>query len=140
MSTKAIKKKRDEGGLRQDWQPVGERAPSIIRKDQPTAARGIAAVALMLLIVGALAILMTLFGNPQSPSLLAAWVGLGWGIFFVMLGFAGLLYHAFVEREAGYRRMYGFLGVGLLGLGVIFRLWPVPVGDQVVMGGHFLAL
>src|SRR5947207_15181351 len=101
MTTKAIKRKRDEGGLRSDWQPMGERAPSIIRKAQPTGARTIAAIALMLLIVGSLSIVMYM---NNSQNLLAAWIGLGWGIFFVMLGFAGLLYHAFVEQDRGYRR------------------------------------
>jgi ABC-type transport system involved in multi-copper enzyme maturation permease subunit len=61
----------------------------------------------------------------------------------MVLGFAGLLFHAFNEQEQGYRRLYGALGVALLGLGVVFRLWPVRVteGETVTtfIGGNFLS-
>jgi ABC-type transport system involved in multi-copper enzyme maturation permease subunit len=141
MTTKAIKKKRDEGMLRDDWQPVNERAPSIIRTDQPTPGRIIAFVSMLLLVVGGLAAILHAAGN---RSVLALLIGLGWGIFFVMLGFAGLLYHAFTEREAGYRRLYGVLGGILLAVGVAFRLLPFRVGEgetaTMEMGARFIGL
>lgn len=119
---------------------MGERAPSVIRKDQPTAARVVAAISLMALIVGGLAIILQRIGN---QSLLVAIVGMGWGIPLVMIGAAGLLYHAYNEKDAGYRRLYGFVGAVLLILGVAFRLWPVRTGgvdEPAVMGGYFLML
>jgi ABC-type transport system involved in multi-copper enzyme maturation permease subunit len=84
--------------------------------------------------VGALAVILYLNG---SRSVLAEYIGLGRGIFFMMLGFVGLLYHAFIERDQGYRRMYGFLGGGLLGLGILASIWPGTGGH---IGAYFVSL
>jgi hypothetical protein len=56
MPTRAIKPKR-ENTMLTDWQSMPEQAPSLMRADQPTAARVLAMLGVMLIAVGLLAML-----------------------------------------------------------------------------------
>ena len=55
-SSRAIKKKRDDTALT-NYQPMPERAPSVVREEPPTIARIVAMVGLFLSVLGVLAML-----------------------------------------------------------------------------------
>ncbi len=134
MPTRSIKRKhRDEPEIMTgNWKSVQERAPSVMRGDEPNTARIIALFSLILIAVSGLAMILWQAGN---MSMLAVIFGRDWGVFFAMLGTVGLLFHSFVEKDMQYRRLYGLLGIILVGAGVVFRL--LPVGG--VMGALFLS-
>ncbi len=128
MPTRAIKRKRDEEPLGQrEWQAPAERAPSVIRQEQATPTRLIAVIALFIGAVGGLAVIMAAIGRSYviSPGL---------GLFLLMLGLAGLLLHAFNEKELVYRRTYGLFAAVLAAAGVILSLATVHGS----IGGLFL--
>jgi len=112
MSTsRAIKPKRDDTVL-SNWQSVPERAPSVEREDAPTVARIIAMVGLFFFVLGILAMTAPLWRLGA-----AAVITPQWGLFFATLGISLILYHTFVERDFQFRRLYGFLGLGLVVIG-----------------------
>jgi ABC-type transport system involved in multi-copper enzyme maturation permease subunit len=121
MPSRAIKPRREDDHLTGGWQGLGERAPSLVRAEQPTAARVVALVALFPLTLGAAALFFAAIGRGYliSPS---------WGVLLLVLGVGGLLYHAFVEKDLQYRRLYWVAGLVLLALGVLFRLLPSENG------------
>jgi hypothetical protein len=127
MSTRAIKRKRDEGPLARDFQAPPETAPSVVRADQPTVARAVAIVALFAAAVGAFA--LVLYSRGWRPL-----IGPAGAVFFLAAGVAGLLYHAAGEKDMQLRRLYGVLGAALLACGIAFRLLPLGGG----IGGLFL--
>ena len=128
MSSKAIKSKRDDRKyLSEDWQPVQEQAPSLIRGDEPTATRIIALFSVLFILMACLAMILRTAG---FTNMLAAYFGGALGWFIVILGTGGLLVHAFVEKDIQYRRLYGGIGLLLLAAGVIFRIFPL--GEQLV--------
>jgi ABC-type transport system involved in multi-copper enzyme maturation permease subunit len=126
MPSRAIKPRRDDDQFTGGWQGLREQAPSLVRPEQPTAGRVIALIALFPLTLGAAALLFAAIGRGYliSPS---------WGVLLLALGVSGLLYHAFNEKELQYRRLYGMVGLVLLGLGILFRLLPAEVGG---LGGN----
>lgn len=126
MPSRAIKPRRDDDHLSGGWQGMRERAPSLVRPEQPAAGRVIALIALFPLTLGAASLLFSAIGRGYliSPS---------WGVLLLALGVAGLLYHAFNEKDLQYRRLYGMVGLVLLGLGILFRLLPAEVGG---LGGN----
>lgn len=132
MTTRTIKRRRDDESLPPDWQAPAEHAPSILRGEEANAPRVIAMLALVVALVGALAMVLQRYG---STSVLGQVIGFGWGLFLVLLGMAGLLYHAFNEADVQYRRLYGLFGGLLLGLGVVFSL--LPADGQI--GAFFLS-
>jgi ABC-type transport system involved in multi-copper enzyme maturation permease subunit len=127
MTTRAIKRKREEGPLAGDFQVPQETAPSVLRADQPTASRAIALFALLAASLGAFALILLALGRQTI-------LGTTGGMLCLAVGVAGLLYHAATERDQQYRRMYGVVGAALLAVGVMFRLLPV----QGAIGGLFL--
>src|SRR5262249_18137836 len=74
--------------------------------------------------LGAAALFFALIGKGYliSPS---------WGVLLLVLGLAGVLYHAFNEKDLQYRRLYWVIGLALLGLGILFRLLPSEAGIGV---------
>jgi ABC-type transport system involved in multi-copper enzyme maturation permease subunit len=121
MPSRAIKPRREDDQLSGGWKGLHERAPSLVRPDQGTAARVIALIALFPLTLGAASLFFALIGRGYliSPS---------WGVVLLVLGVAGVLYHAFGEKDLQYRRLYWVVGLGLLGLGILFRLLPSEAG------------
>jgi ABC-type transport system involved in multi-copper enzyme maturation permease subunit len=108
--------------------PFGQEvAPSALREDEPSFARLVGMTGLGLVFVGA----AVMFFNRFSPR----WIGPAWGQAFVILGLAGLLFHAARDADVQIRRTYGVLGGFLLiALGVALSL--VPFGGHV--GAQFL--
>src|SRR5262249_36768164 len=56
-----------------------------------------------------------------------------WGFFFGTTGILLVLYHAFVDRDRIFRRMYAYLGMVAIALAILLRV--VPVGG--VVGARF---
>lgn len=125
MSTRAVKRKRQEELASLAAPP--EMAPSVLRPEQPTIARSVGIFALFALACGALAFFLLARG--YRPLL-----GPGGALLCVAVGVAGLLFHAAVETDLQWRRLYGVLGAALLAAGVFFRLFPA--GETI--GGLFL--
>jgi ABC-type transport system involved in multi-copper enzyme maturation permease subunit len=130
MASRAIRPKRDDDSVRggADWKGLADRAPSIVRPDEPTTARWIALVGVFPLTLGVAALFFGLVlqkGYLISPSL---------GVVLLVIGVGALLYHAFVEKDLQYRRLYGAVGGLCLALGVLFRLLPY----DGALGGLFL--
>src|SRR5438034_721420 len=121
MATRAIKPKR-ENTILTGWQSMPEQAPSVVRADQPTVARILAMVGVMLTAVGFLALIAPGMGWSYV-------VGPGWGGFFLSIGLVLILYHAFVDKDLQFRRVYMAAGLFLAALGVFFRI--LPVGGSV---------
>jgi ABC-type transport system involved in multi-copper enzyme maturation permease subunit len=128
MATRAIRPKRDDGPLGGNWESLPERAPSLVRADQPLIPRIIAMVALVVVAIGALAMV--------APSWNLKYViGPEWGFFWFTIGVSGLLYHAFSDKDLQFRRVYGLLGFVLLAAAVVMRAWPTSAGT----GAYFMA-
>jgi ABC-2 type transport system permease protein len=120
-TSRAIKKpKRDDTQL-SNWQSMPERAPSVERVDKPTVARIVAMVGLFLTVLGALAMYAPVWQRSAA-------ISPGMGFFFFSAGIALLLYHAFVEHDLQFRRLYGFIGLALAIGGVVLRLMAFKVG------------
>jgi ABC-2 type transport system permease protein len=126
MATRAIKPRRDDTILT-GWQSMPETAPSVMRQDQPTVARFLAMFGVMLTAVGLLALLTPAFEwrYPVAP---------GWGAFFLSIGLVLILYHAFVDKDVQFRRVYMAFALLLAGFGVLSRVLPLGGG----VGGIFL--
>src|SRR5205823_4789071 len=101
---------------------VKETAPSLIRADQPMVARYVAVVGLLFTTVGASALIASWWNRPYL-------VSPGWGFFLLAVGVAGLLFHAFNERDLQYRRLYGGVAALLLAGGVVVSV--IPVQEEV---------
>lgn len=130
MSTsKAIKPKNDDTPFA-NWESIPERAPSVEVEERPLVARVVAMIGLFLLVLGALAI-----GAPfwRGPAVISP----DWGYRIGSLGMILLLYHAFVERDYQFRRLYGVLALGLMLGGVVLRLlsFRAAQANWFVIGG-----
>jgi ABC-type transport system involved in multi-copper enzyme maturation permease subunit len=107
-----------------------EAAPSIVRADEPTLARWIGLVGLMLVTLGSVALVATVanFASRINPVL---------GSFFFITGLACLLFHAFRDAEVQVRRIYGFVGYLWLAAGILVTALPIkgPPGTQFLPYG-----
>lgn len=127
MATRAIKPKRDEGPGRR-FPTLPERAPSIIKADVPATGRIIAVVSVLFVAMGALGMLAPQWG-------LRYILGPTAGLIAFALGVAGVLFHAFNEREQQFRRLYAALGFVFFCAAVALRVLPF----EEVIGGRFLS-
>jgi ABC-type transport system involved in multi-copper enzyme maturation permease subunit len=130
MTTKFKRAKRPELVRTPALEALPEQAPSLIRPDQPSVARYLAMVGLILVAVGCSSLLA---GRMNWPYLVRPWLG----SLLLVPGLGLLLFHAANERDLQYRRVYGLLGLALLALGVAFRLIPYPEGR---IGGMFFPM
>jgi ABC-type transport system involved in multi-copper enzyme maturation permease subunit len=143
MSSRAFKRKRAEGPPGgSSFQPPPETAPSILRADQPSTARAVAFVSLLAASVGGMVLMRSAFGGTPL-------IGPTLGVFFLALGLSGLLYHAAIDKDVQYRRVYGLTGATLLACGVLFLLLPfrdevgllfLPVGVPCLLLGLLFLL
>jgi ABC-type transport system involved in multi-copper enzyme maturation permease subunit len=129
MSTKFKRARRPEVLRPASLDALPERAPSVMRADEPLVARYLAMLGLIFVAVGCSSILA---GRMHWAYLVPSWVG----AILLVPGIGLLLYHAANERDLQYRRVYGLLGFALLALGIAFRLIPV----QGTTGGLFFPL
>ncbi|MGL4420290.1 MAG: hypothetical protein ACRCZF_06480, partial [Gemmataceae bacterium] len=117
-------------------QPMAlEYAPSATRTEEPTFARILGLASLFPMVLGVVVIAATEIRG-QEP-----WVPLGMAYLALMLGIAGLLYHAVRDGDIEFRRTYGFIGLGLLLAGAIFCIVPGrPSGSEAISRMGYYAL
>lgn len=127
MPTRAVKPKREDTML-SDWESRPERAPSVVEEDQPTVARFLALLGLVLTALGLFAVLAPAFNRAYI-------IGPVTGVFCLSLGLFFLIFHALTDRDIQYRLMY--LVLGYLGIIAGAALRILPLGGKV--GGLFLA-
>jgi ABC-2 type transport system permease protein len=131
-----------ETDIREDRGTFRERAPSILREDEPSFARIVGIAGLTVALFGVMAIAVTAAGK-KGP------FGFGWGSFFLASGIAGLLFHAAADKDLQVRRSYSLLGILLLVGGIVLSVmqWyavakPETSGAELTpqqqMGGLFL--
>jgi gliding motility-associated transport system permease protein len=102
-----------------DWGPPIERAPSTVRASDPIISRIIGLVGLGATMLGSVAVLITLFGKVSrliSPDQ---------GAMLLIVGIAGLLFHAVRDPDVQFRRAYAALGYLLLVGAVLLSFLPV---------------
>ena len=116
-----------ETEIREDRSTYRERAPSLLREDEPSFPRIVGIAGLTVALFGVMAIAVTAAGK-KGP------FGFGWGSFFLAWGIAGLLFHAAADKDLQVRRSYSLLGVLLLIAGVVFSF----IRFQEQTGGLFL--
>jgi ABC-type transport system involved in multi-copper enzyme maturation permease subunit len=126
MSSKSIMEKHPErepspGG----WQPPRERAPSVLREDEPRVARTAGLGGLMLLVIGALALILTGTGRSVLLGRVIP-IGPGWGSLLAVIGLGLMLFHAAADKDLQVRRMYGAFGFLLLVVGGLLAALPGP--------------
>ncbi len=120
-SSRAIKKLKRQDSQLSHFESMPERAPSLEREDRPTVARILAMIGLFLSVLGTLAMLAPRWQRTAaiSPSM---------GFFFATTGICLILFHAFVERDLQFRRLYGYIGLALVVGGVALRLMAFRPG------------
>lgn len=132
MSTEAITEKPEREGAAGSWQPALETAPSVLRQDEPTVARIIALVGLLFVAVGGVALISSAAGwsSRISPGL---------GSFFLVIGLAGMLYHAARDADLQVRRAYGTLGAAWIITAIVVTSLPIKgqPGSQFLPWGFF---
>jgi ABC-2 type transport system permease protein len=131
MSGKTMAEQIDQGKLPGDWRPHRETAPSVMRADDPTLARWLGLVGLMLVTLGGVALLATVGGYTSRINPL-------WGTLFLVMGLALLLFHAAVDGDMQIRRTYGVLGYAFLGAAILFAILPLsggPAGAKFIPYG-----
>jgi ABC-type transport system involved in multi-copper enzyme maturation permease subunit len=106
-----------------------ERAPSLLREDEPKFPRIIGTISLTVALFGIMAICVTLSGR-TGP------FRLGWGSFFLAWGLGGLLFHAAADKEQQMRRSYTILGGLLCIAGIVFSVvrFQEQVGSLFLIG------
>jgi ABC-2 type transport system permease protein len=110
------------------WRSRRETAPSTMAKDDPTFARWLGLVGLMLLTLGSVALVAIAAGTTTRISFVFASL-------FSIIGVSCLLFHAAVDTDLQVRRIYGILGYLWLAAGILVTVLPLR-GEPV--GGHFL--
>lgn len=126
MTTRATKPKHEDD-LLSGWESMPERVPSVMKADTPVVTRTLAMVSLLLTALGTIALVASARGWPYL-------IGPGWGFAALVVGIAGLLYHAFRDREAQFRRIYGAVALFLVIVAVALRILPIGGG----LGALFL--
>jgi ABC-type transport system involved in multi-copper enzyme maturation permease subunit len=130
MSSKAITEK-PEAQVR-DWQPPPERAPSLVRAEEPTLARWVGMVGLFFLCVGAILLVIQAWGMTARFGTIP--LGPAATILFFVIGLTGMLYHATADRDLQIRRTYALFGGLCLLAALVVTL--IPFGGRV--GSQFL--
>jgi ABC-2 type transport system permease protein len=121
MASKAISEKVEYDSPSSLWQPARETAPSVVRAQDPTVARWLGLIGLLLVTVGTVALVATALGRGN-------WVGPIWGSLCSVAGIALLLFHATVDAELQVRRTYGILGY--LWLAAALVATAIPIGGS----------
>jgi len=92
-----------------------ENAPSHLAADEPSWARTIGLLGMMLTVLG---LTVVTFNEIYGPRI----VSKAWGLAFIALGVTATLFHAVRDRDPQIRRAYAIIGYGLIGLMAIISL------------------
>ncbi|MFN4258667.1 MAG: ABC transporter permease [Gemmataceae bacterium] len=140
MSSKAVKEKRDPHTPA--WQPPRESAPSEMKADEPTFPRVVGMGGVFLVTIAVVVFLVSATGRTTL-------VPTFWAIVCLVVGIAGLLFHAANETDLQIRRSYGVLGYLWLITGVLVSAlpmggaagdWFLPYGFMCLTLGLFFLL
>jgi ABC-type transport system involved in multi-copper enzyme maturation permease subunit len=110
------------------WQ-TSDTGPSVIRGDDPMFARFLGLIGAGLIILGGMPLLLASSGR-ATP------VGPGMAILLLSAGVLGLLFHAALDWDVQFRRIYMVFGFLVFALGVLLAVLPYPnhAGDQFLKG------
>ena len=111
-----------------------EFAPSVLREDPAGLARFVGMAGASAAIFGGAVLLISRYRQTA--------VGAGWSVFALMIGVAGLLFHAAFDRDVQYRRLYAYFGfiAGAVGAFLCVLPYPNAAGDQFAFGFLCLSL
>jgi ABC-type transport system involved in multi-copper enzyme maturation permease subunit len=131
MSSKGVIEHDLPDATPEGWHGTRERAPSVMREDQPTFARWVGLFGLMSLTLG-------------TATVVAGASGLGTrinpivGSFMSIVGVACLLFHAARDTDTQVRRVYGVLGYLWLIAGILVSVLPIKgsAGAQFLPYGY----
>jgi ABC-type transport system involved in multi-copper enzyme maturation permease subunit len=135
MSSKAITEK-PETHAPDDWHPPPERAPSLIREEEPTLARWVGMVGLFFLCIGAILLVIQSWGMTARFGPIP--LGPAATILFLVIGLSGMLYHAAADRDQQIRRTYAVFGGLCLVAAAVVTALPIggPAGRQFLPYGY----
>jgi ABC-2 type transport system permease protein len=120
-SSRAIKPRREDT-LLTGWESVPETAPSIMREDRPTVARVVAMIGAFFILVGLIPIVAPLMKLPATV------IGTGWSFFLITTGLMLVFFHAFVDQDRVFRRLYAGMGLIAIAVAVLVRVLPSAGG------------
>jgi hypothetical protein len=134
MPSKAISQPPTNRPAASPWQ-ANDTGPSVIRSDDPMVARFIGMAGAVLVILGGVPLLLAVSGR-VTP------LGPGMATLFLAAGIVGLLFHAALDWDVQFRRIYMAFGYLIFAIGVLCAFVPYPqqVGDQFLKGFLFLLL
>lgn len=121
MVSKAVTERTPEQDDLSRWQGPRERAPSVMREDEPKVARMVGFFGILFLALGAMGLVVFAYGRVSR-------VGPGLASFCAVLGLACLLFHASRDRDQQVRRLYGAFGFLTLLAAIIFAVVPSQLG------------
>ncbi len=136
MSSHVTTEKPEQEPLPDTWRSPRETAPSLVQASDPTLARVLGLIGLLLLTLGGVVVVASALNRaPLIPPLL--------GGLCAIVGLALLLFHAAVDSDLQVRRTYGLLGYLALAAAIFVTALPIrgPAGTQFLPWGFvFLAL
>ena len=112
--------------------PAGDGAPSVLREDELNLPRTAGLVGGFLVLLGGGVLVLRQYGLAQRVSPTVATIGL-------VVGIAGLLYHAAFDRDLQLRRLYLVFAAVLLGLGAFLSALLLASPDRATLlfsGGY----
>jgi ABC-2 type transport system permease protein len=115
------------------WRDQPDTGPSLMRRDDPKLARGIGVAAAAAIILGGMALALQTAGR-ATP------MGIGWAVFFLTIGVAGLLFHAAFDSDVQYRRIYMAFGYLCMIAGGFLAIVPYNKQPGALFGQGFLFL
>jgi ABC-2 type transport system permease protein len=115
------------------WRNQPDTGPSRIRRDDPKFARGVGVAAGVAIIFGGMAMALQSTGR-VTP------LGVGWAVFLLTIGIAGLLFHAAFDGDIQIRRVYMAFGYLCVVLGGFLTVVPYNKQPGALFGQGFLCL
>ncbi len=115
------------------WRNQADTGPSMIRRDDPKFARGVGVAAAAAIVFGGMAMALQASGR-VTP------LGIGWAVFLLTIGIAGLLFHAAFDGDVQIRRVYMAFGYMCLVLGGFLMVVPYNKQPGALFGQGFMCL
>ncbi len=115
------------------WRNQADTGPSMIRRDDPKFARGVGVAAAAAIVFGGMAMALQTSGR-VTP------LGIGWAVFLLTIGIAGLLFHAAFDGDVQIRRVYMAFGYLCLVIGGFLTFVPYNKQPGALFGQGFMCL
>jgi ABC-type transport system involved in multi-copper enzyme maturation permease subunit len=113
--SKAVTEKQDG-----QFPPGGRGAevgPSLMKEDGPVFLRVCGLFGAVFAIIGAAVLLMAAYGKIVALTP-------GWAAMLLLVGVAGMLFHAATDKDVQFRLLYLVVGAGVVGVGILLSLLP----------------